>query len=103
MLDTWFSLPLGDGIMASVPTDEILAAFSPLYAAAGHPASMAVFTRFDSEGHLQCEVTAYFSPAAGELAKRLGAQPCARPSRGGLGLIAGDERAWEALFPGSNR
>jgi hypothetical protein len=26
------------------------------------------------------------------------ARPCAKPSRAGLGLLAGDESAWQALF-----
>jgi len=46
---------------------EIEAAFAPVFAAAGKPAGMAVFTRYDSEGHLQCRVTAFFSPAAAPL------------------------------------
>ena len=43
-------------------------------------------------------MVAYFSPAAAEVARAVGAEPCEMPVRSGLGLLAGDERAWEALF-----
>ena len=98
-MDNWYSLPLGDGIMASDPSDQIRALFKEAFAAAGKPADMAVFTRFDSEGRLQCEVTAYFSPASAHVARKFGAQPCTKPARSGLGLLAGEESAWTALFP----
>ena len=98
-MENWFYLPLGDGIIASREIDEILSVFSPLFAAAGNPSDMAVFTRYDSEGRLQCEVAAYFSPTAAEIAQRLGAMRCAKPLREGLGLLAGDSLAWSTLFP----
>ena len=98
-MKTWYSLSLGDGIMAALPTAEIESAFLPSFAAAGKPPDMAVFTRPESEGRLHCEVIAYFSPAAQEVAKVFDAEPCARPARTGLALLAGDERAWSALFP----
>lgn len=100
-MSTWFSKQLGDGIVAHTPSTEIEEAFRPLFAAAGNPAEMAVFTRYDSEGHLQCEVTAYFSPAAAAVARVFDAEACARPARDGLGLLAGDQRCWSVLFPGS--
>jgi hypothetical protein len=100
-MDHWFWKNLGDGLTASEPAAEIEAAFQPLFAQAGNPADMAVFTRYESEGRLQCEVTAYFSPAAAALARKVGAQPCMRPARGGLGLLAGDPRCWLVLFPES--
>ena len=101
MNDDWFWKILGDGMTAWEPAGEIEAAFEPLFAQAGKPADMAVFTRYESEGRLQCEVTAYFSPATAPIARRLGAQPCARPVRAGLDLLAGDARCWPALFPDS--
>ena len=60
---------------------------------------MAVFTRQESQGRLHCEVTAYFSPAAGELAHAFDAQPCEKPPLTDLALLAGDRRAWSVLFP----
>jgi hypothetical protein len=101
MTDHWFWKNLGDGVTACEPSADIEAAFHPLFAAAGNPADMAVFTRYESEGRLQCEVIAYFSPAAAEIARKFGAQPCMRPARAGLGSLAGDPRCWPVLFPES--
>jgi len=98
-MENWFYLPLGDGLMAPDLCDEIRAAFLPLFEAAGNPGDMAVFTRCDSESRLQCEVAAYFSPSAREIARRFGARPSTMPLREGLGLLAGDDRAWSLLFP----
>ena len=59
---------------------------------------MAVFMRSDSDGHLHCEVTAYFSPGAANVARIVDARPCAAPRREGLSLLAGDQRCWAVLF-----
>jgi hypothetical protein len=48
---------------------------------------------------LHCEVVAYFSPSAGEVAKAFGAHACKKPARTGLGLLAGDPDSWLVLFP----
>ncbi len=98
-MDYWYSISLGDGIMAASPSSEIEHAFLQRFNAAGKPLDMAVFTRFESEGRLQCEVIAYFSPAALDVAKAFDAQPCVKPARAGLGLLVGDERSWSVLFP----
>ena len=100
--DTWYSKSLGDGIMASTPSDEIEQEFLKWFAAAGKPSYMAVFTRPESEGRLHCEVIAYFSPAAKDIAKAFDAQPCGKPVRAGLGLLAGDQLCWSLLFPESD-
>ncbi len=100
-MNSWYSLSLGDGIMAGTPTVEIEDAFQRSFVAAGRPPEMAVFTRPESEGRLHCEVFAYFSPAAAAVAEVFDAEPCAKPARGGLGLLAGDERSWAVLFPES--
>jgi hypothetical protein len=99
----WYSLHVGDGIMGGMPLAEIEDAFARSFAAAGKPADMAVFTRPESEGRLHCEVVAYFSPAAYEVATVFDAEPCEKPAHPGLGLLAGDERAWLALFPERGR
>jgi len=99
VMGSWYSKVLGDGMVAHLPSGQIEEAFRKLFTASGNPADMAVFTRYDSEGHLHCEVTAYFSPAAAEVARTFAAEPCARPVRDGLGLLAGDQRCWAALFP----
>ena len=98
-MSTWFSKILGDGMTACEPSDEIEKAFVPLFRTAGQPADMAVFIRYVSEGHLQCQVTAYFSPAAAELAREYAAELCVKPARNGLGLLAGDGCCWTVLFP----
>lgn len=98
-MDAWYSKELGDGIMAATPSDEIEKAFLQLFLAAGKPLNMAVFTRLESEGRLHCEVMAYFSPAAEDVAKAFDAQPCEKPSQAGLGLLAGDELCRSVLFP----
>jgi hypothetical protein len=100
-METWYSISLGDGIMAATPTTEIEKTFLRLFTALGKPPEMAVFTRAESEGRLHCEVIAYFSPAAVSVAKAFDAEPCEKPVRSGLGLLAGDERAWLMLFPES--
>ena len=83
---------------ASMLSDEIEEVFRRSVMESGMPHDIAVFTRSDSEGRLHCEVTAYFSPAAAEVARQFDAQPCGKPSRLGLTLLAGDESVWDALF-----
>lgn len=96
---SWYSIGLGDGITAATPAAEIEQFFVASFNAAGRPAEMAVFTRAESEGRLHCKVIAYFSPAAREIANTFDAQPCAKPERVGLGLLAGDPGCWSVLFP----
>jgi hypothetical protein len=98
----WHFLPLGDGMMADEPSEEIRTAFRTAFTSAGEPADMAVFTRHESEGRLHCEVIAYFSPSAAGLAESFEAESCPRPSRSGLGLLAGNEISWSVLFPENN-
>lgn len=95
----WSSVSLGDGMMAATPAAEIETRFLPVFRDAGSPPEMAVFTRNESEGRLHCEVIAYFSPAAWELARFFDAEPCEKPLRAELGLLAGDPNAWPVLFP----
>jgi hypothetical protein len=96
-IDTWYSKELGDGIMAAMPSDEIEKAFLKLFNNAGKPLNMAVFTRLESEGRPQGEVLTYFSPATKGVAKSFDAQPFEKPSRAGLGLLAGDKLSWSSL------
>ena len=99
-MNTWRSINLGDGIMAVTPSAEIETLFQQVFTAAGKPADMAVFIRHES-GNLHCEAVAYFSPAASAVAEALDAEPCEKPARAGLGLLAGDTHAWSVLFPES--
>jgi hypothetical protein len=97
-MHTWFSKQLGDGVLAFASKDQIWDMFPTPFEAAGRPADMAVFTRHELEGRLQCEVVAYFSPAAATLAQQLEAQACERPCRAELDLLAGEAGCWSVLF-----
>ena len=98
-METWYTLSLGDGMMAGTPSAEIEDLFSDHFSAARNPPGMAVFTRPESEGRLYCEIIAYFSPAAARVAQALDAEPCEKPARLGLSLLAGDPGCWQVLFP----
>jgi hypothetical protein len=98
-MESWYSLSLGDGMMAGAPSAQIERLFGERFSAAGEPLAMAVFTRPESEGRLYCEIIAYFSPAAVDVARALHAAPCEKPARMGLGLLAGDPGCWQILFP----
>ena len=99
---TWFTKTLGDGQFAYEAKDEILTLFPALFDATGRPADMAVFTRHELEGRLQCEVVAYFSPSAHAIARQLEAQACAAPTTHDLDLLAGNPNCWAVLFPTNN-
>ncbi|OGA99708.1 MAG: hypothetical protein A3E79_14175 [Burkholderiales bacterium RIFCSPHIGHO2_12_FULL_61_11] len=98
-MHTWFSKQLGDGILAYALKDHIQAIFPPLFAAAARPVDMAVFTRHELEGRLQCEVVAYFSPAAEVIARQMDAQACEKPASAELDLLVGESSCWNVLFP----
>ena len=100
---SWYSMNLGDAIMAATPSAEIEESFLTVFHAVGKPADMAVFTRAESEGRLHCEVIAYFSPAAQAVARAFDAEPCEKPVRSGLGLLSGDPDCWVVLFPEHDR
>ncbi len=97
-MSAWWAKSLGDGLWAPIAAAEIQTLFEPVFASVGKPGEMAVFTRSE-EGRLHCEVIAYFSPAAGRVAEACGADPCGKPLRQGLELLAGQENCWEMLFP----
>lgn len=93
----WFSKDIGDGVAAFAPSGQIQKAFLPLFAAAGQPNDMAVFSRHDLERNM---VTVYFSPGAAVLAKMFGAVPCDKPKKDDrLGLLVGDQRCLQLLYP----
>jgi hypothetical protein len=96
--ESWYSLSLGDGMMADTPAAEIEAAFLKRFSAAGAPPTMAIFTRPESEGRVYCEVIAYFSPLAADIARAFEAEPCEKPARPGLSLLAGHPECWRILF-----
>ena len=101
-INSWYSLTLGDGMWAPTLSAQIEKEFLAAFEKSDKPLDMAVFTRNESEGRLHCEVIAYFSPAAHAVAGAVGAEPCAKPSRNGLGLLAGDPNCWVVLFQDDN-
>lgn len=93
----WYSKELGDGIDALTPSNKIQEAFIPLFASAGQPLDMAVFSRYDHERNM---VTVYFAPGASALAAMFGATPCEKPRKEGrLSLLVGNYGCVDLLFP----
>lgn len=97
-MKNWYSLNLGDAMMAHQPLEEISEAFETFKKKNGNSSEFAIFTRNDSEGRLHCEVTAYFSPATSEVGRLFGASKCDQPTRVNLDLFVGDEMSWKILF-----
>lgn len=98
-MSTWCTSNLGDAMLAGESLDHIKSLFLSTYESINGPKEMAVFIRHESEGRLHCEVKIYFSPAAREVAKSVGAVACKKPSPTGLGLLAGSKESWSVLFP----
>jgi hypothetical protein len=96
-MNLWHSKSLGDALSAPIYTAEIEQIFQPLFASAGRPPAMAVFTR-QEPGAMHCQVTVYFSPAAAKIAAAFAAQPCNPPEVDGLTLLAGSPACWTTLF-----
>ena len=97
----WYGLFLGNGADAFAPTMKIQNDFMRAFIASGGNVEMAMFSLSESTSEAH-EVTIYFSPAAVEFAKTIvGAAPCDKPSRKNLGLLVGDQRCWDKLFPAS--
>jgi hypothetical protein len=99
-MESWYSKALGDGAAAFAPSVRIQKMFPPLFTALGQPSRMAVFSRHDRRANV---VTAYFSPAAAQLAAFFDATPCEKPPSDGIGLLVGDARCWEIYFPERKR
>jgi len=95
----WFGKNLGDAMLAWEHLDHIEDLYVSVYGKANQRRDVAVFYRHESEGRLHCEVCAYFSPAAVELARAAAAEPCEQPSQDSLSLLVGSEACWTALFP----
>lgn len=88
---SWSCRTLGDGLLVTVPLNEIQHAFAQLYPQAVPP-DAAVFLRHRLDG-LQCEVTVFFSPAVDPLARQFGAHRCYRPAAGDVELLIGSAEA----------
>jgi len=99
----WFIKNLGDAMLAFDQQDRIKECLLSAYASAGSPKEMAAFIRHESEGRLHCEVKIYFSPMSIDVAREVNAEPCGKPSPDGLGMLAGCQDSWLALFPERTR
>jgi hypothetical protein len=95
-MTSWYSLIVGDGILASAVSEEIKEQFRAR-PSVGDAGENAIFIRYDA-GDLHCEVTAYFSPGTADIARHFGASACIRPARAGLELLAGNVECWTLLF-----
>ncbi|MCB2168955.1 MAG: hypothetical protein KQI78_14965 [Deltaproteobacteria bacterium] len=98
-MGNWFKKNLGDAMFAGEHLDHLEARYVSVYGKTNPPENLAVFYRHESEGRLHCEVWAYFSPAAVELAGAVAAEPCTPPSQDSLSLLIGSEDCWTVLFP----
>ena len=87
----WYCRSLGDGLLATVPLDDIQQAFVQRYPVAAPP-DAAVFLRHRLEG-MHCEVTVFFSPALADLARQFGAHLCYRPVADEVELLVGSDSA----------
>jgi hypothetical protein len=95
-MGTWYSLDIGDGIEAALPTTKIQEAVFALIAAKnGNPKNIAVFSRYDLGANI---VTVYFAPETEVIARAFNASPCEKPSSDGIGLIAGDGNGLAVFF-----
>lgn len=87
---SWYKLNFGP---ADLVDQACIAAVTAVVDAAwrhvGRPASLAAFTRHESEGRLHCELVVYFGPDAAFVAQQLGARPCEDPGPYDLSLLAG--------------
>ncbi len=95
----WYSIFLGNGRDAYNPTVDIQNKFFFALALAGAPPDMGMFSKSKTESG-EHGVTLYFSPGASSFVSSLeNATPCEKPSIENLGLLLGDARCWDVLFP----
>lgn len=90
-------------MLADELLDRIYDGFLEEFGVDANSEEIAVFIRHESEGHLHCEVKAYFSPACVVVASAFDAEPCGRPTPIGLSLLVGSEGSWAVLFPDHKR
>ena len=101
-MSTWFSWEVDGGPTYGRRIEKIQEAFWPLFAAAGSPKDMAVFSgsrwvESTPEQRGYYTHTVYFSPAAQQVAESFGAVPCAKPSS--ASFECGHQEALFIFFP----
>lgn len=84
---SWYCRSLGDGLLATVPLNDIQDAFTQLYPERVPP-DAAVFVRHRLDD-MHCEVTVFFSPALAALARQFSAHHCYRPAAEDVELLVG--------------
>ena len=95
---TWYSMSVGDALLADDQISHLKICFSNLELNETQEDACALFLRYETKAHLYCEGIVYFSPATHPFALSMDAHPCARPNPQGLALLAGPETSWEVLF-----
>jgi hypothetical protein len=85
-------VPVPRELLAEESRDAVEPLVLSEHALAGRPTDMATFVWDESQDRLHCAVRANFSAAAAG-AREVDAEPCDRPSRDGLRLLAGSEEA----------
>lgn len=88
---TWRRLDLEDALLAQTQLAGIAERAREGYESAGRPEGWGVYCRHVS-GELHCRAEVYFSPAAGDLGRALGAVPCAKPGEYPSPLVGDDDR-----------
>lgn len=87
MKKTWYSLNLGDAMLAAEPLEQISHLFQSTYGDARSCEGLAIYFRHESEGRLHCEVRVYFPPGTADLANKVGASRCRPPSPDDLSVL----------------
>ncbi len=77
-------MELGDAILAESELRRIGEEFLRIDSLAPGARSPTVFVRYNTVASLHCHVTVYFRPEAEDLARQVGAEPCATPMSDGL-------------------
>lgn len=85
---SWYRLDLGDALLAGGALDDIRRQSRAAFERAGAPPGWAVYEAHIS-GDLHCLTQVFFSPAAAELARELGARCCGELPES-LALLAGE-------------
>ncbi|RFF30867.1 hypothetical protein [Wenzhouxiangella sediminis] len=85
---SWYRLELEDAVLAQTQLAGIAERAREAFEAAGRPDGWGVYCRHVS-GALHCRAEVYFSPAAGDLGRELGAVPFAEPGEH-PSLLVGD-------------
>ena len=89
---SWYRLDLGAADLADADADAVVAAVDAAWRAAGRPQGFVAYERPESEGRLHCHRVVYFSPAAAQVARQLGACACPDPGPWDLSPLAGNTR-----------